>query len=472
MTKHTLYATRSSHHNALRVYTSYNKKIRERTMQTEIIDIERLGTDADAVGHLNNGKTVFIPLGCPGDKVEIEITKEQDRFARGFIANIIEPSPLRVAPRCTYFEECGGCDWQHVSYDYQLKAKRQSVVDALARIGKIEHADELVSACVASKHEYNYRNKIELAAHEVGSSLEIGFNKRKSDQLIKNESCPLFAKKFEKAPKALRGSLRFLLQNKNYAPLLRIGIRAATNTSDCEVALYTPPGPFPRAQAVKIIRQALPKATSIVRVLLKGNAAERKVHKVEVLHGKGGIEEKLNGFTYHLSAPSFWQVNSRGAEVLVETVLDFLDVNGTDFVVDLYAGAGTFTLPLAARAESVAAVESYGPAVRDLRKNLERNDLYAEVIGGDAAREIAHFKHIDALVVDPPRSGLDKAVVDALLNLKGLQKIAYVSCNPSTLARDLEQLTKKYTIAQVVPVDLFPQTNHVETVVLMSRAKE
>lgn len=438
-------------------------------MHTERIQIERLGTDADAVGHLDNGKTLFVPLACPGDTVEIEVVEDQEKFARGIITNIIEPSPLRVEPRCPYFEECGGCDWQHISYDYQLKAKRQSVIDALTRIGKIEHAEELVSPCLASKREYNYRNKIELAAREVGSSLEVGFNKRKSDQLIKNDTCMLFASKFEKAPKALRGSLRFLLQNKTYAPLLRVGIRAATNTGDCEVALYTPPGPFPRAQAVKIIRQAMPKVTSIVRVLLKGSVAERKVHKVEVLHGKGGIEEKLNGFSYHLSAPSFWQVNTRGAEALVETVLDFLDVDGTDFVVDLYAGAGTFTLPLAARAESVAAVESYGPAVRDLRKNLERNDLYAEVIGGDAAREISQFKHIDALVVDPPRSGLDKAVIDALLNLKGLQKIAYVSCNPSTLARDLEFLTQEYTISHVIPVDLFPQTNHIETVVLMSR---
>lgn len=440
-------------------------------MHTKRIQIERLGTDADAVGHLDNGKTLFVPLACPGDTVEIEVVKDQEKFARGIITNIIEPSPLRVEPRCPYFEECGGCDWQHISYDYQLKAKRQSVIDALTRIGKIEHAEELVSPCLASKREYNYRNKIELAAREVGSSLEVGFNKRKSDQLIKNDTCMLFASKFEKAPKALRGSLRFLLQNKTYAPLLRVGIRAATNTGDCEVALYTPPGPFPRAQAVKIIRQAMPKVTSIVRVLLKGSVAERKVHKVEVLHGKGGIEEKLNSFSYHLSAPSFWQVNTRGAEALVETVLDFLDVNGTDFVVDLYAGAGTFTLPLAARAESVAAVESYGPAVRDLRKNLERNDLYAEVIGGDAAREISQFKHIDALVVDPPRSGLDKAVIDALLNLKGLQKIAYVSCNPSTLARDLEFLTQEYTISHVIPVDLFPQTNHVETVTLITRVK-
>lgn len=438
-------------------------------MTEETITIERLGTYADAVGKLPDGKTIFIPFGCPGDVAEVEVTKDQTHFARGILKNVVTPSPTRTQPLCPYFEHCGGCDWQHIQYDFQLEVKRQSVVDALLRIGKIENADELTEACVASKHEYNYRNKIELSAKERGKTLDIGYLERGSDHIIGVDNCPLFAKAFEKSPKSLRGSLRFLLQNKNYAPLYRVGVRAATFTNECEVALYTAPGPFPRAQAVKVIKQALPKVTSIVRVLLKGEVAQRKVHKVEVLSGKGGITEKLSGFSYHVSAPSFWQVNTRGAQALVDTIMTYLDINGTDFVVDLFSGVGTFTLPLAAAAQSVAAVEAYGPAVRDLRKNLERNGLEADVIGGDAAREISRFKHIDALVVDPPRSGLDDRIIQALKAQKGLKKLAYVSCNPSTLARDLKELNEEYTIERIVPVDLFPQTNHVETVALMSR---
>lgn len=445
--------------------------MRKKSMRTEIITLERLGTGNDAVGHLTNGKTVFVPFGCPGDEVEIEVEYEKEHYARGSIIRTIRPSEARVTPPCTYFAQCGGCDWQHIGYERQLEAKRQSVIDALERIGKLSVESALVEACRAPYDEFGYRNKIELAVND-SSSIEMGFTKRSSDELVFNDTCPLFARQFAKVPKALRGALKFALQGKPHGALLRVGIRAATFSSDCEVALYTEPGAFPRALVVKVIREAMPKVTSIVRVLLKGSAAQRKVSKVEVLFGKGGVREKLSGFEYHISAPSFWQVNTRGAQVLVDTVLEFLQVNGTDTAVDLYSGVGTFTLPLAAEAGEVIAVESYGPAVRDLRRSLERNNLDADVIGGDAAREISGIKHIDALVVDPPRSGLDARVIEALLSHRELKKLAYVSCNPATLARDLAKLTAQYTIERVIPVDLFPQTNHVETVVLITRVNK
>ncbi|MBK5211807.1 MAG: 23S rRNA (uracil(1939)-C(5))-methyltransferase RlmD [Coriobacteriia bacterium] len=440
-------------------------------MNTEIVRIQRLGAGADSVAGLSDGKTVFIPFGCPDDEVEIKIIEDRGNYARGEIVRIITPSPMRVSPSCPYFGTCGGCEWQHIDYADQLISKRNIVVDALSRIGKIENADALVLDCVPSKNQYNYRNKIELEARMNNGRFELGFHKRGTHQLIEVDSCALFTKKFQKAPKALRGALSYLVGNQDYA-IERIGIRAATFTSDVEIALYTAPGPFPRAMVAKMLKQAMPQATSIVRVLLKDKAETRTVSKVEVLLGKGRLEEMIGDISYGISAPSFWQVNTRGAAVLVDSALEFLEPDETDTVVDLYSGVGTFTLPLAKSAGEVLAVESYGPAVRDLRRNLDENNLDAEAIGGDAAREISSIDHIDGLIVDPPRAGLDAKVIESLIGRKYLKKLVYVSCDPATLARDLKSLVAGgYSIIEVKPVDLFPQTHHVECVVSMSRSE-
>jgi len=172
----------------------------------------------------------------------------------------------------------------------------------------------------------------------------------------------------------------------------------------------------------------------------------------------------VGGFDYTVSAPSFFQVNTKGAEHLVELVMTALQPDGSDRALDLYAGAGTFTLPLAQHAGEVCAVESAGPAVRDLRRNLENNQLWAEVVGGDAAREIAELGHFDVIVVDPPRSGLAPEVLASLAASRP-RDLAYVSCDPATLARDARALIASgYEIVSATPVDLFPQSYHVETV--------
>ncbi len=428
---------------------------------TELI-IESLAYGGDAIAHLEDGRAAFIPGACPGDRVRIELTEDRERFVRGRVIEILEPSDRRVEPPCPYFGVCGGCSWQHISYDLQCEAKRRSVVDALERIGRIPDADAIVAATVPSRRAFGYRNKIELVTRPGAQRFELGYHRSGSDEVVAVETCLLLPRKQQKAPRALAGALRYLSGREDLG-ISRVGYRVASGTSDVEVALWTAPGPFPRKAAARTLLDAV-HATSVVRVLTKERLGTRKVAGVEVLAGKGHWRERLKGNDFAISAPSFFQVNTEVAARLIDLTLEALQPDGSDRVLDLYSGAGTFTLPLAELAGEVVAVESAGSAVRDLRRNLETAGVWADVVGGDAAREITGLGHFDLVVVDPPRSGLAPSVVTAIAAMRP-HAIAYISCDPATLARDAQSLTSAgYGLVKATPVDLFPQTYHIETV--------
>jgi len=426
------------------------------------LDIESLAYGGDAIGRLEDGRTAFVRGGCPGDRVAIAIDDERDRFVKSHVVEVLSASEDRVKPPCPYFGDCGGCSWQHVSYAVQCASKRQAIVDALQRIGRVTNADALVADTIPSDRQYGYRNKIELVVDPASKRPRLGYHRAGSDQVVPVESCLLLPKKHQKAPRGLSGALRYLAGESDLG-LARVGYRVAVRTKDVEVALWTSPGAFPRHAVAQTLKQAVP-ATSVVRVLTKGPSKERAVSGVEVLAGRGNWRERLGETEYTVSAPSFFQVNTRAADSLVDLVMSALAPDGSDRALDLYAGAGTFTLPLAQAAGDVVAVESAGPAVKDLRRNLEANQLWADVVGGDAAREIAGLGHFDIAVVDPPRSGLDPAVIQALASARP-RDLAYVSCDPATLARDTRALIEAgYELVAATPVDLFPQSFHIETV--------
>jgi len=428
------------------------------------IPIQSLAYGGDSVGRLADGRTAFVEGGCPGDLAAIEITEDRGRFVRARLVEVIEPSPDRVTAPCPYFGVCGGCTWQHVSYAAQISAKRQAVVDALARIGSVADAETLVAQTAASRSEYGYRNKIELVPDPASTRPLLGYHRASSSEVVPVDECLLLPKKLRKAPRALGGALRYIAGESDLG-LIRVGVRAASHTKDVEVALWTAPGPLPRAVAARTLGQALP-VSSVVRVLSKDPAKRRSAASVEVLSGRGHWRERLGGVQFAVSAPSFFQVNTAMAERLVETALAALVPDGSDRVLDLYAGVGTFTVPLAQAAGDVVAVEAAGSAVRDLRRNLQINEVWAEVVGGDAAREIADLGHFDIAVVDPPRTGLPQEVISALSEARP-RTLAYVSCDPTTLARDAKLLSDAgLRLISATPVDLFPQTYHVETVAI------
>ncbi len=434
------------------------------------LSVESLAYGGDGIARLDDGRTVFVSAAAPGDTLAVEIVEERDRFVRARILEVIEPSEHRVTPPCPYFGHCGGCSWQHVAYGAQLHATRMSVVDALTRIGHIADADSLVGDTVPSGTPYGYRNKIELVVDPREERLRLGFHRAGSEEIVPVDECLLLPKQLRKAPKALGGALRYIAGEGDLG-LTRVALRVGAHTKDVEIALWGSPGPFPRKAVATTLGAAL-KSTSLVRVLTKGPSKERRIAGVEVLSGKGYWRERLGGMAMSISAPSFFQVNTKSAEKLVELVLAAVSADGTDRVLDLYAGAGTFTLPLAAAAGEVVAVESAGSAVRDLRRNLEAAELWADVIGGDAARELPSIGHLDAIVVDPPRSGLHPSAALAIAATRA-RTVAYVSCDPATLARDCHTLAEHgYRLASATPVDLFPQSYHVETVAVLHASKD
>ena len=444
----------------------------------ETLRIERMGNGAEAVGRLASGKTVFVAGGAPGDAVRVEVVEEKASFARARIVAVEEPSPLRAEPRCPHGDACGGCPWQHLSYEAQLEAKRANVVGALVHTARLEaaRAEDLVRPCLPSKRQWGYRNKLELgAARAENGEFLLGFHREGTHDIATPAVCPLAHDAVAKAPKALRGALRFA-QGSADLGIFRVGVRHSLRTRETEIALWTKPGAFPRAHVAKTLKSAL-KATSIVRVLADPGRA-RKIKGVETLDGKGCWGEELADARFLTSAPSFFQVNTAQAEKLAAEVVEGLGgrmgeegPEGLDglLVADLYAGGGTFSVPLARAGADVVAIEAAGSSVRDLRRNAEMNGVDIEVVGGDAARELPELGGLDALVVDPPRAGLADGVAESIAEAAPA-RVAYVSCNPATWARDVARFEQNgYRLARAQPVDLFPQTHHVEVASLFER---
>lgn len=430
----------------------------------ENVQIKRLSYGSSGITQASDGKTIFVKNSVPGDNAHVILDEDKGSFYRGHISELVKPSPDRVQSSCPFFGTCGGCTWQHIHYEAQLKAKRANVVDALVRTAHMqsERAESLVRSCKGSKREFGYRNKLELSAgFSAQNEFTLGLTKEGSHEIVPVTTCPLAHKTVEKTPKAVQGALRYIQGGQDLG-VFRVGIRHSLRTGDLEIALWTKPSSFPRKIAAQTLKNTC-KATSIVRVMAKPGK-QRAIKGIEVLEGKGYWEEKMRGFTFRASAPSFFQVNTAQAETLIDEVIGGLSLTESSVVADLYAGSGTFSIPLAEHAGTVFAVESASSSVQDLRVNTESNDVFVEVIGGDSARELPGLGHLDALVVDPPRAGLADGVVGLIAAAKP-ERVAYVSCNPSTWARDVALFEKEgYTLTHVQPVDLFPQTYHVEIV--------
>lgn len=436
------------------------------------LTIDAMTYGPDGLARTSEGKAVFVSGGLIGDTVEARITDDGPSFSRAVVESVLEPSPNRVDAPCPFIGICGGCPWGGLSPDAQRAAKEENLRSTLQRIGKFspEEIAELVRPIRFAKDTWGYRNKIELAPVRENGKFRLGLHGRDPQQVIKVDACPLFEKKHAKAVKAVAGALGYLGNGRDLE-LERVGIRASRRTGALEVALWTPTGGFPRAQVSRVLGDAV-KATSVVRVMSKGEKRARKVAGVEALSGQGSWTEKIGDENMRLSAPSFFQVHTAAAEILIDLVMEALDPQPDEFGIDLYCGAGTFTLPLARRCDFVSAVESYGPAVRDLRRNLDiANITNVDVIGGDAVREFPD-EDADVLVVDPPRAGLAPEAIELIASTSA-RDVAYVSCDPATLARDLRRFVEDGTFKPVsaTPVDLFPQTFHCETVVHLTRVE-
>lgn len=450
----------------------------------ETVEIERMATGPEAVAHLSSGKAVFVKGVAPGDVAEIKVTEEKPSYAKASLVKLIEPSPDRDAghrqPSCDT-SETAMAPWAQLTYAAQLRAKEENVKSALKRTAHLalDTIDSVLRGIVPSKREWGYRNKLEFATKlDADNRICIGIHAEGTRDFVSVKDAPLGNPLISKSPKAIQGALRYLCGSEDLG-IYRVGIRASENTKSIELALWTPPSSFPRSFTAKLAQDGL-SATSIVRVIANPGSS-RKVKRVEVLGGDGSWHEQMTDsievdginepdvFDFRVSAPSFFQVNTLQAQNMISLVLEGLGFSAGARIADLYSGVGTFSFPMAASGAEVTAIELEGSSSRDFKKNIELNQLDAEIICDDVARALPSLGHIDAVVVDPPRSGLDAKVISQLVDCAP-DKIAYVSCDVQTLARDIARLaSSSFTLESITPVDMFPQTYHTECVCIFVR---
>lgn len=413
-------------------------------MQVKIHGITHKG---EGVGK-NDGKATFVPLAIPGETVDIEIIQERSRFARGRLKRVLEPSPDRVEPECPHFPACGGCHFQHVHYPRQLELKRQIVQDNLQRIAGIT---EDVKPVVASSKPWNYRNKV--TWHVRGN--ELGYYQEGSHELLPISACQIISKSIQ----AISSELRNFLNQHPMAGSGEITLRFSDTTGDSMLVLSG----FPNIPA------AWQKLNS-----LTASGVYIKNGQIRVLWGSEYWQEKLGIMNFMVPATSFFQVNNSQAEQIIACLSRVLPLNKDMHLVDLYCGVGAITLNLASQVKKVTGIEEFAPSIKYARLNAERNGIEnADFHCGSCETLFPELSEpMDVIVVDPPRAGCHPDVIKAIVHQEP-EHIAYVSCNPGTLARDLGRLKESgYTPTLIQPIDMFPQTYHVETVVLMSRVNK
>ena len=421
---------------------------------------------------------VFIPGGAVGDQCDIRITRVSSRMAYGRMERIVVPSKHRITPACPLAGKCGGCCWQHITYEEELRAKQKKVTDALRRIGGVEVEGMPVVGAAQIEH---YRNK---AQYPVGfdrqGEVVTGFYRMHSHDIIPAEHCLIQAE----AADLLAGVVRGWMADCGVPPydeaarngiIRHIYVRTGAASGETHLCIVAARAKLPaQDELLRRVQHACPSLTGVVLNVNKRSDNVILGERMLTLWGEPELEDRLCGNVFRLSPYAFYQVNHAQAERLYDCVLEFAGLTGEESVLDLCCGAGTITLALARRARQAAGVEIVPEAVENARQNAARNGVEnVEFYCADAAQAAVRFAQMgrrpDVIVADPPRKGLDEAAIEAVAQMSP-ERFVYVSCDPATLARDIRRFSGfGYQIEQVRAFDLFPRTRHVETIVLLQR---
>lgn len=441
----------------------------------------------EGYGHTGEGVcrfqdfTVFIPGALKGETVKARIAQVKKNYAKAKLLKVLSAVPERITPNCPIFNICGGCQIQHLDYRAQLELKRQRVIDALERIGGLKEV--LVHATIGMKDPWRYRNKVQYPVGVYKDKIVLGFYQQGTHRLVPVSDCliqPLITNKIALKIRELANEYRLPVYNeKSGKGLLRhVLIKTAYLTGEVMVVLVTNGDYFPVGPRIaRDLAAAFPQIKSVVQNInqTRGNVILGDTN--QVLWGTDGIVEKVGGLQFKFSASSFFQVNPVQTQTLYSKAVDYADLSWREMVLDAYAGVGSLTLFLAKKAKMVYGIEVVPQAVANAKENAVLNGIEnVRFITGTVEKElpklVAGRLFFDVAVLDPPRSGCEERVLKSLAENK-IKRIVYVSCNPSTLARDLKILTELgYETQEVQPVDMFPQTHHVECVTLMSRVEK
>ena len=407
--------------------------------------IKSLGASGEGVGVLNNGMKVFIEGALPGEEVEISLTEEKKTYAKGKLEAILTPSKNRIKPICPIFGICGGCHIMHLDYEAQLDVKRQRVIDALERIGKIKNPP--VAATKASAMPLHYRNKIQLPVQ--GDT--IGLYRKHSHEIIDVEKCYIHCKPGEEIYHWMRKHLK--------SPSVRtLYLRSALFNEESVVTLITDGSEQLTSFAEKLMEKH-PRIVGVVENINneKSNVLLGKTYRT--LAGRAYFFEKIGGKTFKIDPNSFFQVNPWQAEVLFIEAIKCANIGPNDTVLDAFTGVGTLALFAADFAKEVIGIECIPEAIANAKENAKLN----AITNCHFKVGHAHAQKADITLLNPPRKGCEPSLLKQLKS----KKIIYISCDPATLARDL-CLLSNYTIESIQPIDLFPQTMHIETLVVLN----
>jgi 23S rRNA (uracil1939-C5)-methyltransferase len=449
------------------------------------VTIEGTASDGKCVARWN-GQVVFVEGVAPGDVADIRIIRKKKTYLEGVPEKFLHKSEIRTSPFCDHFGVCGGCKWQHIEYQHQVEFKRQQVIDNLQRIGKVAFPE--VRPIVLSPETRYFRNKLEFTfsnrrwlSHEeisTGKQLNrmgVGFHKlRQFDKIIDIDHCYLQGDPSNEIRNSIRNYAKMhdlgfydILQKQGF---LRNLIIRTTSTGEIMVVLQVGQDQPELTELLQFIDQSFPQLTSLQYVINnKGNETFFDL-PVRLFSGSEFITEKMGTLEFRIGAKSFYQTNSLQAHEMYKLIKQLATLSGIETVYDLYTGAGTIALFIAAEARNVVGLELVPEAIQDAGRNAEINGInntyfYAgdikDTFGADI---IDRHGAPDVVIADPPRSGMHPAVVEQLIKFAP-KNIIYVSCNPATQARDVGLLSDHYGIVSVHPIDMFPQTHHVECVI-------
>ncbi|MBR6544583.1 MAG: 23S rRNA (uracil(1939)-C(5))-methyltransferase RlmD [Alistipes sp.] len=457
----------------------------------EGLQITTLAAEGKAMGRHEN-QVVFVPMTLPGDVVDVQIRKHHRRYMEGTVVRFVEKSPLRVEPFCQHFGTCGGCKWQNLPYEEQLKQKRQQVEDQLVRIGHLDIPE--VMPCLGSERTREYRNKLEftfadkrwLTYEEVASGADIaaepavGFHIPGCfDKVLDIEKCHL---QVDLSNKIRLAAKHFCIENgysfhnaRAHEGLMRTMVVRTASTGEVMVIVVFNENDTERINALMSHLQSLfPEITSLIYMINEKWNDSLGDREPICFAGKDHIIEEMEGLKFKVGPKSFYQTNSEQAYELYKVTRKFADLKEDDILYDLYTGTGTIANFCARRAKKVVGVEYVPEAIEDAKINSAINNIDNTTFYAGDMKDVLSDSFVarngqpDVIILDPPRAGVDEKVLE-VIKRAAPERMVYVSCNPSTQARDLAILSDMYEILAVQPVDMFPHTHHVENVVKLRK---
>lgn len=469
----------------------YMGRKRKELPVVENVEITGVAAEGKSIARVND-MVVFIPYGAPGDVVNIKLDKKKRNYAEAHIVDMVKPSPDRVTPACEHFGVCGGCKWQHIPYESQLRYKRDQVVDALTRIAKVEIPE--VNPTLGSKETFCYRNKLEYtfsckcwitfedlrSGREIADRNALGFHIPGAfDKVLDIKKCwlqddlsnriRLFVRQYALAKgyefydiKAQQGLMRTLM------------VRIASTGEVMLIVVFARPEQEKIDDMMGAIAAEFPEITSLLYVVNQKVNDTIADQEVITYRGRDYINEEMEGLQFRIGPKSFYQTNSLQAYELYKVARRMACLKPDDLVYDLYTGTGTIANFVARQVKKVVGIEYVPEAIADAKLNSEVNGIDNTIFFAGDMKDvltdgfIAEHGRPDVMIIDPPRAGMHEDVVNVILNARP-ERIVYVSCNPATQARDLALMDSLYRVEEVQPVDMFPHTHHVENVVRMTR---